>query len=249
MSESYGGGPVSTSGAGTPQPSGTVETAKNEASEVASTATQEAGHVVETAKTEAASVAGEAKTQVKDLYAQTTSELKDQAAVQQQRVAEGLRSVGDELTSMVNTSENPGVAADLVQQVSTRVSDAAAWIGDRDPGSLLNEVKYYARRKPGTFIAIAALAGLAAGRLTRALAANAADEKEAAATSAPAPVTSSATSAPVGYVADVPPVPPIPSDLVDPEPVATTPVYDQSRAAWDDVVSGEGSGDVRRDTV
>lgn len=240
MSESYGGGYAAPTGGGNSQPSGTVDTAKNEAGEVAGTATQEAGHVVETAKSEAANVAGEAKTQVKDLYTQTQSELKEQAGVQQQRVAEGLRTVGDELNSMVQTSENPGLAADLVQQVSSRVSGAATWIGDRDPGSLLSEVTSYARRKPGTFIAVAALAGLAVGRLTRALAENAADEKNAA------PASTTPATGVAQPIANVPPVPPIPVDVA---PVGGTPVYDQSRATWDEVVTGEGSGDVRRDAL
>lgn len=240
MSESYGGGYAAPTGGADAQPSGTVETAKNEASEVAGTATEQAGKVAETAKTEVKAVASEAKTQVKDLYTQTQSELKEQAGAQQQRVAEGLRSVGDELNSMVQTSENPGVAADLVQQVSSRVSSAATWIGDRDPGSLLSEVKAYARRKPGTFIAVAALAGLAAGRLGRALAENAADEKNAPS----APVTGGAQP-----IADVPPVPSIPADVASAAPVGGTPLYDQSRASWDEVVTGEGSADVRRDSL
>jgi len=242
----YGNGSVGASGAQEPQ-SGTVDTAKNEAGEVAGSAKQEAGRVVETAKNEAGSVAREAKSQVKDLYAQTQRELREQAAVQQQRVAEGLRSVGDELGSMARQSETHGVAADLVSQVSSRLSGAATWIGDRDPGSLLDEVKSYARRKPGVFIAVAALAGLAAGRLTRALAEQAADEKESAtgSTSAPPAATTPGT---IGATS-VPPVPPVAGDF-GAEPngspgVAATPVYDQIRGAG----SGEGSADVRSDTV
>ena len=250
MSESYGGGLGDASAARTPEQSGAVETAKNEAGELAGTAKQEAGHVVATAKDEAANVAGEAKTQVKDLYAQTQSELKEQAGTQQQRVAEGLRSVGDELKSMASNAETPGVASDLVQQVSDRVSSAATWIGDRDPGSLLNEVKSYARRKPGTFIAVAALAGLAVGRLTRALAESAADQKAAASSSGaavtPAPVT---TVPAAGARVGVPPVPPVPADVTAADPAVGTPLYDQSRAAWDDVVTGGGDGDVRRDSI
>lgn len=246
MSESYGGEPVNVPGATTPQPSGTVETAKNEAGEVAGTAKQEAGHVVAAAKDEAVAVAGEAKTQVKDLYAQTQGELKEQATVQQQRVAAGLRAVGDELTSMVSTAENPGVAADIIGQLSTRVGDAATWIGDRDPGSLLHEVKTYARRKPGTFIAIAALAGLAAGRLTRALADNAADKSGS---TPPAPSVPAPSAPAAAYDVDVPRVPPIPADVASAAPVAGTPVYDQSRASWDDSVTGEGSTGVRRDSL
>lgn len=241
MSESYGGGYAAPTGGGSPQPSGTVETAKNEAGQVAGTATQEAGHVVETAKSEAATVAGEAKTQVKDLYRQTQNELKDQAGAQQQRVADGLRSVGQELRAMAQKSDNPGIAADLVEQVSSRVSGAATWIGDRDPGSLVNEIKYFARRKPGTFIGVAALTGLVVGRLSRALADNAADEKKFSA--APAGGTVSPT-------VNVPPVPVTPAvDVAGVDAVGGTPVYDQSRATWDEVVTGEGSGNVRRDSI
>ena len=156
--------------------SGSVETAKQEAGELKDTAVSEAGHVAETAKGEAKAVAQEVKYQAKDLYAQTQRELKDQAQVQQQRVAAGLRSVSDELQSMTANAENPGLAADLLNQVSTRLSGAASWLGDRDPSAVLSEVKSFARRKPGTFIIGAAILGIVAGRLTRALAANASDE-------------------------------------------------------------------------
>lgn len=165
MSHSQEEGSVNSGSAG---PSGTVQTAAHEAAGVASTAKDEAVGVVETAKAEAGAVAHEAKDQIRDLYHQSTAQLKDQAAQQQRRVADGLRSVGGELESMSQNSEG-GVAADLVRQASTRIQGIAGWIGDRDPGSLLGEVKSYARRKPGTFIAVAALAGLVAGRLTRAL--------------------------------------------------------------------------------
>ncbi len=165
MSHSQEEGTVSSGSAG---PSGTVQTAAHEAAGVASTAKDEAAGVVETAKAEAGAVAHEAKDQVRELYHQTTAQLKDQAAEQQRRVADGLRSVGGELESMSQNSEG-GVASDLVRQASTRIQGIAGWIGDRDPGSLLTEVKSYARAKPGTFIAVAALAGLVAGRLTRAL--------------------------------------------------------------------------------
>ncbi len=165
MSHSQEEGSVNSGSAG---PSGTVQTAAHEAAGVASTAKDEAVGVVETAKAEAGAVAHEAKDQIRDLYHQSTAQLKDQAAQQQRRVADGLRSVGGELESMSQNSEG-GVAADLVRQASARIQGVAGWIGDRDPGSLLGEVKSYARRKPGTFIAVAALAGLVAGRLTRAL--------------------------------------------------------------------------------
>jgi hypothetical protein len=153
----------------------TTDTAKQEAAELKNTTTDQAKNVLGTAKDEASSVIGEAKWQARDLYAQTQRELKDQANTQQQRLAGGMRSVSDDLNSLASGQPTSGMAADLVRQVSSRLSTASTWIGDRDPGTLLQEVKRYARRKPGTFILLAAAAGVVAGRLTRALASNASD--------------------------------------------------------------------------
>ena len=239
MSESYGSGAGTPGSANSPSSSGPVRTATHEAGEIADTAAGHAGDVVGTASSEARGVAAEAKSQAKDLFAQTQRELKEQAGVQQQRVAEGLRSIGDELQSMSGASDSPGVASDLVRQVSTRVSDAACWLADRDPASLLTEVKAYARRQPGVFIAVAALAGLAAGRLTRALTEGAKESSDstepvAAAADVPPPVTSAVTpSATEGLGA---------SDV-------GAPVYDQTRAAYAEGRTVEGSGDVRSDPL
>ena len=146
------------------------DTATAQAGQVKDTATQEAGHVAGVAKDEATRVAHEAGTQVRDLYERSRSELKDQAGEQQQRAAAGLRSLGDELGRMASGQDSPGVASDLVGQAASRVGAIGEWLENRDPGSLLDEVKGFARRKPGTFIAVAAVAGVLAGRLTRSLA-------------------------------------------------------------------------------
>ena len=153
------------------------------------------GHVAGAAKDEAGKVVSEAKYQAKDLLGQTQTELKDQAAAQQKRVASGLRSVSDELGSMADSSEGGGVAADLVQQAAARAGSIASWLEDRDPGSVLREVRSYASRKPGTFIAVAAIAGLVAGRLTKSLVSNASEEKSE--TPTPATVTTPAYVEPV----------------------------------------------------
>ena len=56
----------------------------------------------------------------------------------------------------------------------------ASWLENRDPGSLLEEVKSFARQRPGTFLLVAAGAGLLAGRLGRSLQAGAPDRQQAA---------------------------------------------------------------------
>lgn len=139
-----------------------------EASSVAGAAADAGKDVADVAKEEAGTVAREAKTQAKDLFRQTQDELRDQAAHQQERVAGGLRSLGDELEQMAGASTG-GAAGDVARQLAERSRSVAGWLDERDPGSLLSEVKSYARRNPGTFIAAAALAGVLTGRLTRAI--------------------------------------------------------------------------------
>ncbi|QNE43769.1 hypothetical protein F1C15_08100 [Frigoribacterium sp. NBH87] len=73
-------------------------------------------------------------------------------------------------------SSDTGLAQDLVRNLSGRAHGVASWLEGRDPGTLLDDVKHYAARKPGTFIAIAAVSGLFAGRVVKALTAEAKSE-------------------------------------------------------------------------
>ena len=168
------GNPAAASPAGTlgGSPSKT-EAIKGEASQVASQATGAAKNVAQTAKVEASNVAAEVKTNARDLLHQAKSDLTSQAGTQQQKVAEGIRSISSELRSMADASDQPGVASDLVRQAADRSQSVASWLDGRDPGSLLTEVKSFARQRPGTFLLLAAGAGILAGRLSRGLAAGA----------------------------------------------------------------------------
>ena len=147
----------------------TTEVAKEQAAEVADTAKQAGAQVADTVKEQAGQVTAEAKNQAKQLLSQAQSELSEQAASTQQRVSEGLHALADELTGMARNSEQDGMATDLARQAADRARTAAGWLADRDPGSLLNEVRSFARRKPGTYLALALGAGVLAGRLTRGL--------------------------------------------------------------------------------
>lgn len=155
-----------------------TQDAKEESAAIAHTATDAAKDVGQSAKEEGSAVAAEAKDQFQDLYGQTRDELTDQATKQQERIASGLHAMGNDLGVMARSSEEDGLASELVRETSQRVSQLASWLSDREPGDVLNEVKSYARRQPGMFIGVAAVAGLVAGRLTRALAANARDEQD-----------------------------------------------------------------------
>ena len=179
------------------------EAAKEEASNIAGEAKGAAQNVAGTAKAEAANVASEVKTNTKDLLNQAKSGLTDQAGAQQQKAAEGIRTISSQLRSMADAPEQQGVASDLIRQAAERSESVASWLDNRDPGSLLNEVKSFARQRPGTFLLIAAGAGLLAGRLGRSLQAGAPETTTATGTTVPpqplqSPATESAVSAGIG---------------------------------------------------
>ena len=168
-------GYTQTTGVQTADTSGTSrkDAAKEEAADVARTAAGSAQSVAETAKSEAANVAHEAKANAQDLLHQARTGLTSQAGTQQQKAAEGIRNISSQLHSMASAPDQQGMASDLVRQAADRASSVASWLENRQPGDLLTEVQRYARNNPGTFLLLAAGAGVLAGRLTRGLTAGA----------------------------------------------------------------------------
>jgi hypothetical protein len=138
--------------------------------QIGSAAKEQGKHVASTAADQVGNVASESATQARDLLHEAQAQVRDQAGTQKDRAAGGLRTLGDELRSMSDrTAEGSqqGLASDLARQAATKVHDLAAWLDAREPGDILEEVRDLARRKPGTFLLGAAVAGLVAGRLTR----------------------------------------------------------------------------------
>jgi len=157
---------------------GAVGQESGASSGIAEDAKQAGGRVAESAKEGVSNVAEETKSQARRLAGEAASELRVQAADQQRRVADQLRSAGDELDQMARASNNRGMATELVHEAAYRTSTIAQWLEARDPDSVLWEVKQFARRRPGVFVAAAIGVGIAAGRLTRALAESSSNSDE-----------------------------------------------------------------------
>jgi hypothetical protein len=145
----------------------TVEATKEQASQVTQSAAGAGQHVAQVAKEQLGTVAGEAGRQTRDLLAQGRSELAGQAGQQKQRVTSSLQTLSSELHTMAQHEGAEGLATDLARQGAQKVGELASWLESREPGELVDEVKSFARRRPGTFLLLAAGLGLAAGRLTR----------------------------------------------------------------------------------
>ena len=207
----------------TTSPSSTDSTSTKDA------AVSEARGVAETAKEQAGSVAGEARSQAQQLLSQTRQEVQDQAGQQQNRIADSLRSLAEDVSSMADRSE-PGMAKDLAQELSERASTAATWLEQRDPGSVLDEVRQFARRRPGTFLALAAGLGVIGGRMSRAMVDEHRDESSNQSSSRAVPAgTTTGTPMTGTPVADASMAPvagaagPVPPPVATGEPVYTDP--------------------------
>lgn len=162
------------------QDQGAVGTARTEATSLAHAATDSAQQVTQTAKTQASQVASETAHQARDLLQQAKSAVSEQGATQQQRVAANLRTLSEELRSMTDHQGSSGVATNLAGEGASRIEAAAHWLEQREPGSLIDELAEFGRRRPLMFLAAAAAAGLVAGRLTRAVIAGPAQDSEQA---------------------------------------------------------------------
>ena len=225
-------------------------TAKERAQNATGTASDEGRHLAGVTQQEAGNVASEAANQARRVMDDAMSQVSSQSKEQQDRLAGTLRTIGDDLESMTSQA-SPGVAQDLTRQVTGYVRSFTDHLESREPAELLDDVRQFARRRPGTFLLGALAAGVVVGRLARGAADGIAGAKyqqdlqggAPGSVTATPPVTSATTSqppypgAPSGspYVPDphqthdthghdtgVPTAPSTPSGLGTPDPLGGT---------------------------
>ena len=168
----------------------TDQGAMNRAKETASTATDEGKHVGGVAKDEVRNVASTAAEQARTVTTETVGQFRDQlveqTSGQRDRLVSTLQSFGDDLERMADQAGDGGMAADLAREAASRARALREHLDGREPGQLMDDVRDFARRRPGTFLLGALVAGVAAGRLLRGTADGAAAAELA--TPAPTPV-------------------------------------------------------------
>jgi hypothetical protein len=98
---------------------------------------------------------------------QARGQVGQQLSTQQSKLAESIHAVAKELGNLGANSEGPAFIGDLAQQAANKVGAVGHWVQNSDPADVLDQVRTFARRKPGQFLLGAALAGAVAGRLTR----------------------------------------------------------------------------------
>jgi hypothetical protein len=145
-----------------------VGTARQEAGAVAGTAKEQAQQVASTAKDQAGQVVTTTVEQSKHLLTEATDQLHAQAAQQTQKLGESIRQVAQQLSQMAGAGEPGSTAHTLATRAGEQLQRTASAIETKSPGDLVAELQSYARRKPGAFLAAAAVSGFALGRLASA---------------------------------------------------------------------------------
>jgi hypothetical protein len=138
---------------------------KDQAQQAAGSATDEGKRVAGVAQDEIKNVTAEAQNQLRGILEQATSQVDEQSREQQGRLAETVRTFGDDLHGMTSQDDGGGMAAQLVRQIADQARGLASHLENREPRELLEDVRSFARRRPGTFLLGALAAGVVVGRV------------------------------------------------------------------------------------
>ena len=149
-----------------PGQSGGAEGVKEQANEAAGTAASEGKRVAGIAGDEAQKVLGETKHQARALMDEARGQLEEQSRTQRDRLVEMLGTLGQDLDRMAGQTES-GLASELVGNAAARVQTVSRHLEGREPAQLVDDVRDFARRRPGVFLLGALAAGVVAGRVAR----------------------------------------------------------------------------------
>jgi hypothetical protein len=156
----------------------------------------------------------ELRTQLEHAAHGVGDDLRSTAEQRFEALVHTLRSASDELRAVAEAGvERAPQLTGMAREVGASLEQAADRWGERGLMGTADDVRRFARRRPGSFLALCALAGFASGRLGRALAASRADADGSAnpgpsqepSTCRPVPTGPAATSAgPGGAMAATP---------------------------------------------
>lgn len=151
---------------------------QNESSESTVARTRSAaGEVAGTAKGQSQQVLRETGSQARQVAQQTRQRLAAEAKSQTERASGGLRQWSDELASMAESSKPDSPVSEAVHQIAETGRRAAEYLDRHGFEGAVGEVQDFARRKPGTFLLGAALAGFLVGRAAKAAQASSQEQR------------------------------------------------------------------------
>jgi hypothetical protein len=126
------------------------------------------GEVTRTAGEQAREVTREAGAQARQVLDQTRRRMSAEAKNQTERASGRMRDWSDELASMAESTKPDSPVREAVHQIADSGRRMADYLDRRGVEGAVSEVQEFARRKPGTFLLGAAVAGFLIGRAAKA---------------------------------------------------------------------------------
>jgi hypothetical protein len=147
---------VETSSTGVPeQAQAAKDEAINQASDLKDTALEHVGAVTADAKEKASNVAHDVR-----------RELETQGDAQAKRAASALHDVGAQLSDMANAGQ-PGPVSEVTRQLADKSRQVASRLEQDGVQGVGDDLRRFARRQPGLFLAAAGVAGFVVTRILR----------------------------------------------------------------------------------
>jgi hypothetical protein len=146
-----------------------METAKAESAEVAETAKQAGKDVMTEVSEQTSAVARTAKDQFDQLATQTRQELKAQSEQRGEQLAARLQTWAGQMKALAEGRvEEAGELRALMGDAQRKLESYASSLRERGPDGVLQDVRRFARRRPGMFLLAAGVTGFAIGRIVKA---------------------------------------------------------------------------------
>lgn len=126
---------------------------------------EQAKQAAAVAQDEAKQVASDVREQARGLLTETRTQVEDQSRTQRDRLVETIRTFSDDLDGMA--AQRGGLASDAAREVANRVRTFGQQLDGREPSELLDDLRSFARRRPGVFLTGSIIAGVVVGRFLR----------------------------------------------------------------------------------
>jgi hypothetical protein len=164
-------------------------------------AINQAGELKDTALEHVSAVTADAKEKATNVAHDVRRELETQGDTQAKRAASALHDVGSQLSDMANAGQ-PGPVTDVTRQLADKSRQVASRLEEGGIQAVGDDLRQFARRQPGLFLAAAGVAGFVVTRILRNAQSNGNPTGQTAApsrgASSPTPVMSVPPVAPLG---------------------------------------------------
>ena len=149
---------------------GAAAAAADAGGQVASTAAEGAKELASQTAQQAGDVKRQATEQARQFVGQAQDQLREQAESQAQRASSGLKDLSTQLRGLAEGKPAVGgVAQNGVRQLAEKVEAIAQRMDERGVDGTVDDLRRFARQRPGAFLLGAAVAGFAVVRLGKGL--------------------------------------------------------------------------------